>query len=155
MATITPNRCFERNLNLSTRDVAKNLRVASSTVHKAKKRAGLSTYKKVVTPNRDDKQNTSAKARLRKLYTTMLMKFDYVIQDDETYVKAGFKQLSGQEFYTATRRGEVADIFKHFKLSKFVKKYLVWQAICTCGVESNIYIATGTVNQGIYVSECL
>ena len=108
-----------------------------------------------MTPNRDDKQITSVKARSRKLYTTMLTKFDRVVQDDETYVKADFKQLPGQEFYTATGRGKVADIFKHIKLSKFAKKYLVWHAICTCGLKSNIYIATETVNQEIYVSECL
>ena len=88
-------RCFERNPNLSVRDVAKNLGVAPSTVHRAKKRAGLSTYKKVVIPNRDDIQNTSAKARSLKLYTTMLTKFDCVVQDDATYVKVDFKQLLG------------------------------------------------------------
>ena len=60
-----------------------------------------------------------------------------------------------QKFYTATRRGKAADIFKHIKLPQFAKKYLVWQAICTCSLKSNIYIATGTVNQEIYVSECL
>ena len=53
-------RCFEWNPNLSVRDVAKKLRVAPSTVHRAKKRAGLSIYKKVVTLNRNDKQSTIA-----------------------------------------------------------------------------------------------
>ena len=84
-------RCFERNPNLSVRDGEKNLGVAPSSVHRAKKRAGLSTYKKVVAPNRDEKQNTSAKARSRKLYTTMPTKFGCVVQDDETYIKADFK----------------------------------------------------------------
>ena len=78
----------------------------------------------MVTPNRDDKQNTSAKAC--KLYTTMLTKFDCVVQDDETYVKADFKQLPGQEFYTVTGRGKVADIFKDIKRSKFTKEYMLW-----------------------------
>ena len=114
--------------------------MAPSTVHRAEKRAGLLTYKKVVTTNRDDKQNTSAKARSRKLYTTMLTKFDCVVQDDETYVRADFKQLPRQGFYTATGRGKVTDIFKHIKLSKFAKKYLVWQAICTCGLKSNRFL---------------
>ena len=118
-------RCSERNPNLSIRDAAKNLGVAPSTVHKAKKRAGLSNYKKVVIPNRVDNQNTSAKARTRKLYTTMLTKFDCVVQDDETYVKVDFKQFPEQEFYTATGRGKVSDIFKHIQLSKFAKQYLV------------------------------
>ena len=73
----------------------------------------------------------------------MLTKCDCVVQDEETYVKVDFKQFSKPEFYTAT------------ELLKFAQKYLVWQAICTCGLKSNIYIATVTVNQGIYVSECL
>ncbi|XP_055601918.1 SH2B adapter protein 2-like isoform X2 [Uranotaenia lowii] len=46
---------FKRNPNLSLRDAANKLGVSSTTVHRAKKRAGLSTDKKVVTPNRDDK----------------------------------------------------------------------------------------------------
>ena len=74
----------------------------------------------------------------------MLTKFDCVVQDDETYVKADFKQLPGKEFYTATGRGKMADVLKHIKLSKFTKS-----------LKSNIYIATGIVNQEIYVSECL
>ena len=79
----------------------------------------------MVTPNRDDKQNTLAKARSQNLYTTMVTKFNYEVQDDETYIKVDFKQVSGQEFYTATGWGKVVDIFKHIKLSKFAKKYLV------------------------------
>ena len=79
----------------------------------------------------------------------MLTKFDCVVQDDESYVKADFKQLPGQEFHTATGRTKVADIFKHIKLSKFAKKYLVWQANCSCGVKSNM--TTAAVNQEIYV----
>lgn len=85
----------------------------------------------------------------------MLTKFDCVVMDDETYVKADFKQLPGQEFYTASGKGRVADIFKTIKLSKFPKKYLVWQAICTCGLKSGIFITTGTINQDVYVQECL
>lgn len=158
VAAVTNRRvasAFMRNPNLSVRDVANKLGISSTTVHEAKKRSGLSTYKKVVTPNRNDKQNLTAKTRSRKLYTTMLTKFDCVVMDDETYVKADFRQLPGQEYYTATGRGKVAEIFKHIKLSKFAKKYLVWQAICTCGLKSDIFVATGTVNQEIYVKECL
>ncbi|XP_055598132.1 uncharacterized protein LOC129747802 [Uranotaenia lowii] len=129
--------------------------VSSTTVYRAKKRAGLSTNTKIVTPNRDYKQNTTAKARSRRLYTTMLTKFECVVVDDETYVKADYEQLPGQKFYTAKGRGKVADIFKHMKLSKFAKKSLVFQAICTCGLKSSIFIASVTVNQEIYVKECL
>ena len=61
----------------------------------------------------------------------------------------------GRNFIRQPDGDKVADIFKHIKLSKFAKKYLVWQAICTCGLKSNIYIATAAVNQEIYVSDRL
>ena len=105
--------------------------------------------------NRDYKQNTSAKQRSRKLYTNMCTKLDCVVMDDETYVKADFKQLPGQEFYTASGKEKVSEIFKTIKLLKFPKKVPVWQAICTCGLKSGILISTGTINQEIYVQKCL
>lgn len=40
----------------------------------------------------------------------IIMKFDCMVMNDETYVKTDFKQLSGQEFYMATKRGNVAEI---------------------------------------------
>ena len=131
---------YKRNRNLFIRDVAIKLKVSHITVQRAKKRAGLTTVKKVKVANRDYKQNTSAKQWSRKLYTNMLTKFDCVVMDDETYVKADFKQLPRQEFYTASGKGKVSEIFKTIKLSKFPKKYLVWQAICRCGLKSGILI---------------
>jgi transposase len=113
---------YKRNPNLSIRDAAGKLNVSHTTVQRAKKRAGLSTFKKVKVANRDYKQNMSAKQRSRKLYLNLLTKFDCVVMDDETYVKADFKQLPGQEFYTASGKGMLAEIFKTIKLSKFPKK---------------------------------
>lgn len=111
--------------------------------------------KKILTSNRDDKQNKMAWTRSRKLYTTVLTKFDCVVMYNETYVKAQFKQLPEQEFYTSTGRGKVADNLMHMRRSMFGKKYLVWQAVCTCGVKSDIFIATGFINQKIYMNEYL
>lgn len=148
-------RMIKRNPNLSIRDVAKKVKMSYSFVQKVKKAAGYKSFKIIKTPNRNEKQETSAKSRARKLYERMLTKFDCVVMDDETNVKADFKQLPGLEFYTALQRGKVDDYFKAKKLSKFAKKYMVWQAICSCGLKSKIFITTGTINQQVYVEECL
>lgn len=47
----------------------------------------------------------------------------------------------------------MTDISKHMNLVKFDKKYLVWQAICSSGLNSDILIATRTVNEEVY--KCL
>ncbi|XP_017478044.1 PREDICTED: uncharacterized protein LOC108367860 isoform X3 [Rhagoletis zephyria] len=75
--------------------------------------------------------------------------------DDESYVKADFKQIRGREFHTANKRGNVADKYKNKKFDKFPKKFLIWQAICQCGFKSDPFVSTGTINQEIYVKECL
>lgn len=146
---------FTRNPNVSVRDVAKKINMSKSYVQKVKKRAGLQTFKVGVSPNRDEKQNTVAKTRARKLYDQWLPKFDCIVMDDETYIKADFKQIPGQEYCTAKDKKLVPDKFKKKMLSKFPKKHLIWQAICTCGKRSKIYVAEGTINQDIYEKECL
>lgn len=146
---------LKRNPGLSVRDVAKKVCMSSSYVQKVRKQAGLQSFKVNAAPNRNDKQNKTAKTRARKLYDQVINKFDCIVMDDETYVKADFKQIPGQQFYSAKKRGLVAENFKIKKLDKFPKKYLIWQAICTCGLKSRIFVTTGTVNQKIYVKECL
>lgn len=146
---------FKKNPNLSVRDVAKKVKMSSSYVQKAKKRAGLSSYKVNVAPNRNDEKNATAKTRARLLYNNFLTKYDCVILDDETYIKSDFKQIPGKEYYVAKEKGGVPPKFKAKKLTKYPKKYLIWQAICTCGRRSQIFTTTGNVNQDIYVNECL
>lgn len=148
-------RLIKQNPNLSIRDVAKKVKTSYSFVQKVKKAAGYRSFKVIKTPNRNEKQETSSRTRARKLYDKLLTKFDCVVMDDETNVKADFKQLPGLEFYTALQRGKVDEHFKAKKLSKFSKKYMVWQAICSCGLKSKIFITTGTINQQVYVNECL
>lgn len=146
---------FSRNPNISTRDVAKKVGVSQSYVQKVKTRAGLHTFKVQNFPNRDERQQTVAKTRARKLYTEMLTKYSCCVMDDETYVKADFQQMPGQEFYTGKDKFKVDDRFKKKKMSKFASKYLIWQAICTCGKRSEIFVTTGTINGEIYKTECL
>lgn len=146
---------LNRNPGLSVRDVAKKVNMSSSYVQKVRRQAGLHSFKVNAAPNRNDKQNKTAKTRARKLYDKVIRNFNCIVMDDETYVKADFKQIPGQQFYTAKKRGLVPEKFKEKKLDKFPKKYLIWQAICTCGLKSGIFVSTGTVNQKIYVEKCL
>lgn len=146
---------FKKNPSLSLRDVAKKCNTSKSYVHKVKQNRGFKSYKVTVAPDRDEQKNKIAKTRSRKLYENFLTKVDCVIMDDETYIKGDFKQMPGQNYYVAEAKGAVADRFRMKKLSKFPKKYLVWQAICSCGKKSKSFIKTGTIKQEIYIKECL
>lgn len=129
--------------------------MSQSYVQKAKRRAGLNSFKAQTAPDRNANQNISAKTRSRRLYDSLLTKFDCVVMDDETYCKADFKQIPGHEFYTSTNRHDVPAQFKKKMRSKFPKKYLIWQAICSCGQKSRIFVTSGTMNSSIYIKECL
>lgn len=146
---------IEKNPNLSVRNVARKVGKSKSYVQKVKQRQGLKTYKVKKVPNRDDKQNFTAKIRAKELYTKFLQNFSCVIMDDETYVVEDFRQLPGLGFYTAMQRNAVAERFRTKKVSKFPKKYLIWQAICSCGRKSKCFVSTGTINKDVYEKECL
>jgi transposase len=146
---------FKRNPNLSTRDVAAKVDASKWFVQKTIKRAGLSVFKVRKAPNRTDKQNTVGKQRARKLYREWLTKPGCLVMDDETYIKADTKQLPGLEYYIGKSRFEVPERFRKKKLDKFAKKFLLWQAICSCGQYSKPYVTTGTINGQIYREECL
>lgn len=146
---------LKRNPNLSIRTVARKIGMSAGFVQKSKLRSGLRSYKVKKVPNRNDAQNLTAKTRARKLYYDYLTKFECVVMDDETYVLEDFKQLPGLAFYTAMARNATPEYFRMKKLSKFPKKYLVWQAICSCGRKSQPFITTGTINKDVYEKECL
>lgn len=146
---------FRRNPNISIRDAAKKAKVSAGFVQKTMKRSGLHSYKVRKAPNRTDKQNTVAKTRARKLYREWLTKPFCIVMDDETYIKADTRQMPGQEHYVATSRLAAPESVRKKKLSKFAKKFLVWQAICGCGKMSQPFITSGTVNGQIYKDECL
>lgn len=148
-------RTFQKNPGLSIRDAAKKVHMSPGYVQKVRKEEGLQSYKVPLVPNRNDKQQKTAKYRSRKLYDNIVHNFDCMIMDDETYVKADFNQIPGQLFYTAKKKGDVAPKFKGKKVDKFAKKYLIWQAICKCGLKSSVFVTSGTMNQTIYVEECL
>lgn len=107
-------------------------------------------------PDRNAKQQLIAKLRARKLYDNILTKnVGCIVMDDETYVKSDFKQLPGQSFYVSKVRGGVSNKYKLIRIGKFPKKHMIWQAICTCGLKSQPFVATGSINSEIYMTECL
>ena len=120
-------------------------------VHTSKHRQGMKSFKVKTVPNCNDKQDVTAKTRARKLYREYLTKlyreyltkFFCVIIYNETYVLENFKQLPGMCFYTAMQRNGVQEHFRMKRKVNVSKKYLVWQAICSCGRASQSFITTG------------
>lgn len=149
-------RSFQRSPNVSIGDLAKKYNVSRFLIHKIKRKSGLKTYKAQKTSNRNDEVNKRAKGRARKLYDQVLTKSDAcILMDDETLVKADFHQIPGQKYYTATSRTGVKKIYRYTYMSKFAKKYCIWQALCSCGKMSRPVIFTGTINKDIYIKSCL
>lgn len=73
--------------------------------------------------------------------------------DDKTYVKSDFKQHPGQSFYVSKVRRGVKNKYKLIIIGKFPKKHMIWQAICTCGLKSQPYVATVSINSNIYLHD--
>jgi len=114
-------RAFQRNPGLSIRDAVKNVHMSPGYVHKIRIEKGLQSYKVSLVPNKSDKQNTTAEYRSQKLYDNIVHNFDCIIMDDETYVKADFKQIPGQVYYNAKIKGNVAPKFKEKKWTSLRK----------------------------------
>lgn len=137
------------------RDMAVKFGVSASTVQKYRTDAGLKTFVAQKVPKRSEKQESVAITRARKLYQHCLPYFDCILMDDETYCKVDFKQLPGKKFYTATKKGNVKEKFKEVKSEKFAAKYMVWQAICSCGLKTDTFVTNGSINATVYIKECL
>lgn len=147
---------LKTNPGLSDSDRGIRYGVSPSTGRRIRQNAGYKSYKVIKQPNRNDKQSLKAKTRARKLYQNILTKIDgCVCMDDETYVKCDFRQLPGQNFYASKFRGRVPDKYKFVLVDKFAKKYMIWQAICTCGLKSRCFVTSGTMNSEVYTRECL
>lgn len=146
---------LKKNPNLSNRKVAVKVKCSEFMVRTVKKNNGLKSFKVQKVPDRNSRKNEVAKERAKLLSRNYIQKYNCCIMDDETYVLGDFSQLPGQEFYVADARGNVDEKFRTQKKTKFPTKFLVWQAICTCGKRSAAFITTGTINTDIYIKECL
>lgn len=115
-------RAFSQDPKVSTRSVAKSVRKSRSFVQKVKQRASLRSFKAQTAPDRDAKQNFTAKSRSRKLYESKITKYECIVMDDETYCYQNFKYIAGQDFYTAASRQDAPESCKIKTKSKFPKK---------------------------------
>lgn len=115
----------------------------------------MKTHKKQKIATTTEKQKKVIKTRAQKLYDFLGEKKLHLIEDDETYVKADFSQLPGQQFYTCTDEETLPEPETTIGMEKFGSKYFVWQAICECGKRNAAFITTGTINREIYIEECL
>lgn len=75
--------------------------------------------------------------------------------DDETYIKANFKQIPGQKFYVSTFHGNVPCKYKHILVDKYAKKYLIWQGICSWGLKTDVFVTCDHMTSNLYMKECL
>jgi len=144
-----------KNPNLSERKLARKVGCSKALVGKIKSKEGLKTYKVQKIPDRNATKNLDAKNRAKKLREDFFQNFRCCIMDDETYVLSKFSQLPGQGFYVAKERGGVEEQFRVQHKSKFPKRFMVWQAICSCGLRSASFVTQGMINGEIYVKECL
>lgn len=149
-------RAIKTNPNVSDRDLAKKFNAVRSTVRRIRLREGVRSYKVSKQPNRTLKQNQEARTRTRKSYDQVLTKFNgCLLMDDETYIKADFKQIPGQKFYLSKARGDVPAKFKFVFVEKFASKHMIWQGICSCGQKTKAFITKETMNSERYKKYCL
>lgn len=146
---------LEKNPRLSNRKLANKVGCSDRTVRRVKTKLGFKTYKVQTVPDRNAKKNLEAKKRARKLRKEYFQKVKCCLMDDETYVLGNFSQLPGQDFYSARERAGVPEQFRTKQKSKFPRKFLVWQAICSCGDRTPSFVTNGTINSDIYIQECL
>ena len=148
-------KSFKQNPGLSDGDRAARYGTTRDTARKYRIRAVYKSFSMIKHPNRSDKQVAIAKSRIRLLYNELTKFKGCLILNDETYVKANFKQLPGRKFYVSQFRGNVPDKFKYIQVDKFAKKFMVWQAICSCGRRSEPFITNQTMTAYLYIKECL
>jgi hypothetical protein len=154
--TLKVLKSVRKNPGLSDSDRAQRYKTSRSNIQNIRSRAGLKSYRAIKNPNRNDKQNLTAKSRARLLYKQVMTKFrGCILMDDETYVKNDFKQLPGQKFYVSTIRGNVPDINKFVLQKKYAKKLMIWQAICSCGIKSKAFVTSLKMDRHLYMKECL
>lgn len=150
------DRSLQRNPKLSVRDLASQFGTTSSTVQRIKKKMKYKSHKIQKKPKRNERQAVTAKTRARKLYSNLLAGYDgCVMMDDETYIKADSKQIPGQQYYSKRVDRNVNDRFKYKYVEKYPKKYLIWQALCSCGLQTAPYVTSGTLTSETYIKECL
>ena len=149
-------RALTANPQLSLNDLCRKFSTTKSKIRTAKSKLQLKSYKVQKAPHRNDKQNATAKSRALKLYNEVLARSEgCIMQDDESNFKADFNQMNGHQFYSKRVGGSINNKFRYKYVDKFAKKFMMWQAICSCGLKSPSYVCMGTMKSPEYIKECL
>ena len=119
---------FENDPLTSVRTVSKKLGIPRSTVSDIKiKRWGIVARTQKKAPKYVKDQERRAKTGLRKIYKKTRERV--LVIDDETYVIVDTKEQPGRKFVHSNKHEELPFNQKFKQITKFPKKYLVWQAI--------------------------
>lgn len=146
---------IKANRSMSIRDIGKKHKTSKSMVERGKKRNGLKTYKKQKIPKVSEKQAGVIKTRARKLYDHLRAGNHHLILDDETYIKADFSTIAGAQYYNKFEGETLPQHQTTIGQEKYGSKFMIWQAICECGMRSQAYVVTGTLDHKLYIKECL
>ena len=95
----------------------------------------------------------SVKERLPKLYNKILRKI--IVIDDESYVLQNPKETPGRQYFDAKDPSKVKAKDKIKCLSKFPKKFLVWQAMDQFGNVYEPYVHEDCMGSETYLKECI
>ncbi|KAF2901664.1 hypothetical protein ILUMI_04520 [Ignelater luminosus] len=139
---------------MSVRIVAKKLNIPKSTVSGIKvKKLGIRAQTQKKAPKYVKDQERRAKTGLRKIYKKTL-RMTLVI-DDKTYVVLEPKGQPGRKYVHLKNHDELPFQLKFNRITKFLKKYLVWQAIDENGKVSEPYVTNKSLTADIYLKEYL
>lgn len=145
---------FTKDPTTSVRVAARKLNLDKSAVSRIKVHdLGIKAQTQKKAPKYIKNQEQRAKTGLRKVYKKTREKV--LVIDDETYVTFDPSQLPGRKFFHAQNINEVKYEDRFKKITKFPKKYLIWQAMDEEGHISQTYISDGTMNADVYLNECL
>lgn len=145
----------ENNPTQSLRDLAKKFKCSHSYVRKVLKSKGIKACHKIKIPKRSIDGEIKAIRRAKKLNVLLNRQKYCIIEDDEKYCKKDSKQLPGQQYFYQMKGRNVLRKFKYLQTEKFAPKFLVWQAICSCGLKSSPFITSKILNADLYIKECL
>lgn len=148
---------FRKKPNASVRVVGDQLGTAWSNVQRAKRELKIKSRRKQKVPQHNQDQVIRAERACRALYKKTVNSGGnyFIVMDDETYVPMDPTQVPGLQFYNEFSDSPLPIEDKIKPTIKFPKKFLVWQAIGQDGRVSEPFITSGTINQHIYLKECI
>jgi hypothetical protein len=139
---------------MSIRLATKRLNLSKTTLQRLKaKKLGIKEFIKQKAPKYIKDQKSRAKTGCRKIYEKAIRKI--LIIDDEIYVPIDPSDVNVRGFYHATTKKGAKYEDKIKPKSKFVKQFLVWQALDENGQLSDAFISEGIMNAKVYLEECL